>query len=77
MDKEMDAAIGDVVRKAFADCTVVTIAHRLDTIINCDKVLVMVDGTAAEFGPPQQLLKDEAGVFTKLWRSHTDSEAPW
>ena len=64
MDVETDALIQSTVREEFADCTMVAIAHRLHTIIDCDRVLVMDHGVAAEVGSPAQLLADPDGVFT-------------
>ena len=42
------------------------IAHRLQTIINSDKVLVIGDGRKREFGNPAKLMKDERSLFRKL-----------
>ena len=64
MDVETDALIQSTVREEFADCTMVAIAHRLHTIIDCDRVLVMDHGVAAEVGSPAQLLADPDGIFT-------------
>jgi ABC-type multidrug transport system fused ATPase/permease subunit len=45
---------------------VITIAHRIQTIINSDKILVLGDGKNMEYGSPQELLKDSESEFTKL-----------
>ncbi|XP_074031100.1 LOW QUALITY PROTEIN: probable multidrug resistance-associated protein lethal(2)03659 [Leptinotarsa decemlineata] len=66
VDPHTDALIQSTIRKRFADCTVLTIAHRLHTIMDSDKVLVMDAGQAAEFGHPHLLLKNEGGVFYSL-----------
>ena len=61
-----DELIQNTIRSAFADCTVLTIAHRLNTIIDSDKILVMGAGRTLEFGPPLELLRDPASVFSQL-----------
>ena len=50
----------------FKDQTMLVIAHRLQTIIESDKVLVMGDGKVIEFDKPQTLMKNETSHFTKL-----------
>ena len=57
MDSAADAVFQETVRSAFADCTVLTIAHRLHSILACNRVLVLDRGSVAEFGPPSQLLQ--------------------
>ena len=66
VDLDTDALIQTTVRENFAQCTVITIAHRLNTIMDSDAVLCMADGVVAEYGPPEQLLKDATGTFTSL-----------
>jgi ABC-type multidrug transport system fused ATPase/permease subunit len=54
-------------------CQVLTIAHRLDTIIDYDRVLVLSDGRIAEDDHPQALLDEEKypeGVFKAMWEAH-------
>lgn len=67
VDVQTDALIQTTIRKNFADCTVLTIAHRLHTIMDSDKVLVMDAGRSVEFGHPFQLLQKQ-GVFYGLVR---------
>ncbi|GMH44339.1 hypothetical protein BSKO_12273 [Bryopsis sp. KO-2023] len=68
VDVETDALIQKTIREEFADCTVIAIAHRLHTIIDCDKVLVCDRGQAAEFDSPARLLSNPDGVFTSMVR---------
>ena len=50
----------------FRHCTVITIAHRIETIMDSDYILVMNDGSVAEFAPPDELLERENGLFAAL-----------
>lgn len=54
------------IREKFIDSTVITIAHRLYTVIDSDKVLVLEAGVAVEFNEPYSLLQDGNGVFRKM-----------
>jgi ABC-type multidrug transport system fused ATPase/permease subunit len=53
---------------AFKDATLVVIAHRIDTIIDSDRVLVMDNGCLVENGPPEELVAKgvENGIFAKM-----------
>lgn len=66
VDNETDALIQSTVRSAFADCTVLTIAHRLHTIIDSDKILMLNKGEVLEYAPPGELLKRPGSAFRAL-----------
>ncbi|CAG9825034.1 unnamed protein product [Phaedon cochleariae] len=66
VDPHTDALIQNTIRRKFANCTVLTIAHRLHTIMDSDKVLVMDAGQAVEFGHPFSLLQNKQGTFYGL-----------
>lgn len=55
--------IQGAIRQKFSDCTVIIVAHRLNTIIDSDRVLVMDSGRAVEFDEPHNLLQNENGTF--------------
>ena len=57
VDIATDALIQRTIRTAFRQCTVLTIAHRLDTIADYDRVMVLDAGRVAEFDSPAALLK--------------------
>ncbi|KAH8377694.1 hypothetical protein KR093_006671 [Drosophila rubida] len=64
VDPQTDALIQTTIRNKFKECTVLTIAHRLHTIMDSDKVLVMDAGRVVEFGTPYELLtSSESKVF--------------
>lgn len=55
--------IQQTIREKFAECTVLTVAHRLHTIIDSSRVLVMDAGRSAEFDEPYTLLQKKHGIF--------------
>lgn len=61
-----DALIQETLRKKFRTSTVLTIAHRLDTVMDCDKILVMDSGTMVEFDHPHVLLANKKGCFYSM-----------
>jgi ABC-type multidrug transport system fused ATPase/permease subunit len=69
VDGETDALIQRMLRSKFVGTTLITIAHRLNTIMDYDCILVMSDGRAAEFGSPASLLSDADGIFSELVKS--------
>ncbi|PWN49672.1 hypothetical protein IE53DRAFT_388080 [Violaceomyces palustris] len=66
MDVETDAAVQDVLRNQFKDCTIIAVAHRIATIIDFDTILCMQNGESIEFGSPTELLAKRDGAFRAL-----------
>ena len=56
-----------LIREEFKDSTVIAIAHRLNTISDFDKVIVMQQGRVVEFGDPTDLLQHVDGHFRMMW----------
>lgn len=54
------------VRRTFSDCTILTIAHRISTVIDYDRILVMDAGRVAEYGSPHELLCTPGSEFGAL-----------
>jgi len=61
-----------MVTEEFKAVTVLTIAHRIDTILHYDRILVMDQGSVAEFGPPEELLK-RGGIFASLMQESREA----
>lgn len=68
VDVQTDAILQKTIRSEFKDRTIITIAHRLNTIIDSDRILVLDKGRVKEFDDPQTLLADETTIFADLWR---------
>ncbi|KAL8287568.1 hypothetical protein RQP46_003426 [Phenoliferia psychrophenolica] len=66
IDLESDKRVQAAIRTTFKGCTTITIAHRIDTIMDCDKVLVMAEGRVAEFGTPKELIRSNDSLFSAL-----------
>ena len=69
VDNDTDALIQKMIRERFSDCTVLTIAHRLNTIIDSDRIMVMDAGRLAELDTPDTLIATKGGIFSGLWES--------
>lgn len=66
VDQETDYFIQQTIRQQFAGCTVLTIAHRLLTIVNSDRVLVLDAGQVREFDEPYALLQQPESLFHEI-----------
>ncbi|XP_062328221.1 multidrug resistance-associated protein 5 isoform X3 [Osmerus eperlanus] len=66
MDSETDSLIQETIRNAFQDCTTLTIAHRLHTVLNCDRIMVLNQGQLVEFDEPSNLLANENSRFCAM-----------
>ncbi|NWY09759.1 MRP2 protein, partial [Aphelocoma coerulescens] len=65
VDLETDHLIQTTIRREFADCTVLTIAHRLHTIMDSNRVMVLQAGQIVEFDSPEELLMKQ-GIFSMM-----------
>ncbi|XP_055306890.1 ATP-binding cassette subfamily C member 4-like isoform X2 [Sitodiplosis mosellana] len=63
VDPQTDLLIQRTIREKFTECTVLTVAHRIHTIIDSDRVLIMASGKAVEFDEPHNLLQNQNGIF--------------
>lgn len=66
VDPETEATVQNTLQNEFADCTVLTIAHRLQTVVTCNRILVMSEGKIVEFDAPTTLLSRPDSEFSKL-----------
>ena len=70
VDFATDGLIQETIRTEFKHCTVLTIAHRVSTILDYDRVMVLEGGNIVEFDRPEKLLKLQDGKFAELCRYH-------
>jgi ABC-type multidrug transport system fused ATPase/permease subunit len=66
VDMETDELIQNTIRTEFKDRTILTIAHRIKTVMDSDKILVLDQGEIVEFASPIDLLQDKNSLFYKL-----------
>ncbi|KAL0096556.1 multi drug resistance-associated protein MRP [Phycomyces blakesleeanus] len=66
IDVETDSIIQETIRSQFADCTILTIAHRINTVMDSDRILVLDKGQIAEFDAPQSLLYKKDSIFYSM-----------
>lgn len=67
VDTHTDALIQSTIQSEFAGCTILTIAHRLNTVMHCDRIVVMQSGRIAQCASPSELIADKQGVFASYW----------
>ena len=66
VDHNTDELIQNTIKKEFADCTILTIAHRLNTIMDSSRIMVLDKGRIVEFEPPQVLLLNKQSAFYSM-----------
>uniref|UniRef100_A0A672ZD64 ATP-binding cassette, sub-family C (CFTR/MRP), member 10 n=1 Tax=Sphaeramia orbicularis TaxID=375764 RepID=A0A672ZD64_9TELE len=69
VDQKTDQLLQQTIRETFQDKTVLTIAHRINTIMDCDRVLVMHAGKVVEFDTPASLCQTDNSIFHRLVRA--------
>ena len=67
LDNESERRIQNVIENLKRQMTVLVIAHRLGTVLNCDMLFVLNDGKIAERGEPKELLKNKESYFFKMY----------
>nr|QNH67878.1 ATP-binding cassette transporter subfamily C member 1 X2 [Brachionus rotundiformis] len=66
IDLNTDELIQSTIRSEFKDCTILTIAHRLNTIIDNDRIMVLDSGKLVEFDTPSKLLANSSSLFYSM-----------
>ena len=69
VDPASERLISEMIRREFRECTVITIAHRLETVLSYDRVVVMASGQVVECDSPSYLLNDSKSYFHTLAKS--------
>ena len=72
VDMETDAAIREALRKDTADATVILVSHRINTLMQADKILVLEDGKAAEIGSHSELVA-RPGTYQRVYHMQSDA----
>ena len=67
VDNDTDNHIQTMIREVLKDCTVLTIAHRLNTIVDSDALIVLEQGVLGESGTPEELKNKTNGIFNEMW----------
>lgn len=66
VDAETDKIIQETIRSEFSDKTILSVAHRLDSILDNDKIIVLEGGELKEFDTPENLINDQTSIFYSL-----------
>src|SRR3989338_1414349 len=67
LDNESEIKIQEVIKKLKGKITVLAVAHRLSTVIDSDRLIVLEDGRIVEQGQPAKLLEDKGSYFSKVY----------
>ncbi|KAK0598305.1 hypothetical protein LWI29_033552 [Acer saccharum] len=70
IDNATDMILQKTIRTEFADCTVITVAHRIPTVMDCTMVLAISDGKLVEYDEPIKLLKMDGSLFGQLVKEY-------
>ncbi|XVF10473.1 hypothetical protein REPUB_Repub07fG0186100 [Reevesia pubescens] len=70
IDNATDSIIQKTIRTEFADCTVITVAHRIPTVMDCTMVLGISDGKLIEYDEPSKLMNQDGTLFGQLVKEY-------
>lgn len=70
IDNATDSIIQKTIQTEFADCTVITVAHRIPTVMDCTMVLAVKDGQLVEYDEPMKLMSKEGSLFGQLVKEY-------
>ncbi|PSS34271.1 ABC transporter C family member 10 like [Actinidia chinensis var. chinensis] len=70
IDNTTDLILQRTIRTEFADCTVITVAHRIPTVMDCTMVLAISDGKLVEYDEPMKLMNRDSSLFGKLVKEY-------
>ena len=73
VDQKTEDIIINAVDTMFKDSTVITIAHRINTVKSCDKVIIMNEGEIVEVGNPNELIKNTNSKFNSLYYQYIEA----
>ena len=73
VDNSTDSAIQAMVKEKLTDCTLISVAHRLHTIMESDKVLILDGGKLVEEDSPRNLIAKSDGIFAGMWSQYQKS----
>ena len=74
VDYKTDLIIQKTIRKEFSECTVLTIAHRLATVVDSSRILCLSEGEVKNFDTPSKLLNDESSILFELTKKLSQNE---
>lgn len=75
IDTETDRLIQETIRSAFGSCTTLIIAHRLNTVMSCSRIMVLDNGQILEFDSPAALLANENSRFRAMIEASESSQS--
>uniref|UniRef100_A0A2N9HER7 ABC-type xenobiotic transporter n=1 Tax=Fagus sylvatica TaxID=28930 RepID=A0A2N9HER7_FAGSY len=75
IDNATDSLIQKTIQTEFANCTVITVAHRIPTVMDCTKVLAISDGKIVEYDEPLKLMNKEGSLFGQLVKEYWSHSA--
>ncbi|KAL5747607.1 hypothetical protein ACOSQ2_024904 [Xanthoceras sorbifolium] len=75
IDNATDSILQKTIRREFADCTVITVAHRIPTVMDCNAVLAISDGKLVEYDEPVKLISKDGSLFGQLVKEYWSHSA--